>query len=887
MKKYLFKKFILFILPLTLSLSSCGGTKSKPSEDNKLANQSSNIDISYNDFEEMDFEGKELKEVQIDNPNLYNNTFRDVEPDFLFELKGISRIITETSFNGSYGELVTVKDSAANTLAFSGNLNNSNNRISIQSAQPYEKGKVYTATLNDDTLQFHVGSTLHESIREIYFSVKEEDKNTLSLKEGIRTLSLDNVLSNSKDPLEPHKSLLYKGSIDVAKNEVIKFASDDESRVNDTLYIKVSSSIQENSNTRIYYDSPNVDEVLNDLDVHVDDKPLECNKDNFHLADEKQVYNSLLYSEPVLDYVAYTALAYNFADDNNAVVDFFKTCNIVINFKFIDGGISLQGILLFKHKFESGWLLTLNITLEWQETYRISADAEVETVLGVPVGVDMSMSSSKTDKFSIKGSIIFSHSTFNPGPDWEEPKDLDLSKAKDAVQQLKDNWAGGGMFDSKRERTESGVTLFNIGWVEFYFGYVTVSVEFYLYLTSAVSITLGFGYTYENTTTMVNFSTSEGNKGGSASPSNVSSHVIDVELVGKYYLEFGLKVRFSVFVTGLRWIIALQVDLDAGLYLNITGFGGFIANLVTGDINLDVGFLTEIGFVLRVTLSVVLFGTGYGNWEIWSLQKPLISFGNVNRIEDRVDETVNLTKPVTKIDNTNLMKFTVFDGSAMLSTVKTFKFKEELTIADSIFWDEPISRKFVTNIVSKNPEYIKIQDDSFVVTEGAPKLFDATIELTVDDLFAAFETTYTVNIHYQQEGTKVVTFDGANAMAYEKGEVIDFPVVEKDGQIFKGWQLNGQDIDLSKPYIMGEEDLNFTSRFIPDVTFLVSFYDGHNNLIYSVYVQNEEAALEPETSIRDANMEGYKFIGWDTDISCIKQDTIVHGIYVKVEEVNQ
>lgn len=883
--KQLFKKVLLLVLPLTMALSSCSGAEGKS---NKQQNNAlSKIDIGYNDFEEMDFDGQELKEVKIDNPNLYNNTFRDVDPNFSFELKGISRIITETSFNGSYTGLVTVTDNSANVVTFSGNLNNSNNRIKIQAASPYEAGKVYTATLHDDTLQFHVGSTIHESIREIYFSVKEEDKNVLSMKEGIRTLPLDNVISNSKDPLEPHKSLLYKGSVSVAQDEVIKLASDDEKRIDDTLYIKVSSFKEESGNTRIYYDSPEVDEILNDLDVHVDDKPLECNKDNFHLSNKEQIYNDLLYSDIVLDYVAYTALTYDFADNNNAVVDFLKSCNIVINFKFIDGGISLQGILLFKHQFESGWVLSLNITLEWQETYRFSADAEIETVLGIPVGVDMSMASSKTDKFSIKGSIIFSHSTFNPGPDWTEPEKLDLSKAKEAVQQLKDKWVDGKMFDSKRERTESGVTLFNIGWVDFYFGYVTVSVEFYLYLTSAVSISLGFGYTYENTTTLVNFSTSSGNKGGSASPSDVHSNVIDVDLVGKYYLEFGLKVRFSVYITGLRWIVALQVDLDAGLYLNLTGFGGFVANITTGDINLDIGFLTEIGFVLKVTISVILFGRGYGNWEIWSLKKPLISFGNVNRIEDRVEETVNLSKPVTKIDDTNMMKFTVFDGAAMLSTVKTFSFKEELTIADSVFWDLPISRKFVINAVSKNPEYITIQDDSFVVTEGAPTLFDAIIELTVDDLFAAFETTYSVKVHYQQEGTKVVTFDGSNAMAYEKGEVIDFPVVKKDGQIFKGWQLNGQDIDLSKPYIMGEEDLNFTSRFIPDVQFLVTFYDGHNNLISSGYVTNEEAAIEPEEAIRDANMEGYQFVGWDTDISCITKDTVVHGIYVKVEEVNQ
>ena len=884
MKKGLFKKALLFILPLTMALTSCGNASKKPS--NNPNDGLPNITVKRDNFQEMDFDGQELKEVNIDNPDLYNNTFRDVDPDFKFELKGISKLITESSYSNAE-DLVMIVDHTSSNVAFNGLLDGGTNRISINASEPYEAGRVYTATLLDDTLQFHVKNTIHESIREIYFSVKEEDKNVMSLKDDIRTLPLENVLSNSTDPLEPHKSLLYKGSISATQDEVIKFASDDEKRIDDTLYIKVTSSKDENGNTRIYYESPNVDEVINELDCHVDDKPLVCDEHNFHLADENKMYHDLLNSEAVMDYVAYTAYAYNFSDNDSAVVDFIKSCNISITFKFVDGGIALQAVLLFKHKFESGWLLALNITLEWQETYNISADAEVETVLGVPVDVDMSISSTKTDKFSIKGSLIFSHSTFNPGPDWEEPKDLDLNKAKEAVQQLKDKWTDGKMFDSKREKTESGVTLFNLGWVDFYFGYVSVSFEFYLYLTSSISISLGFGYTYESTTTLVNFSTSSGNKGGSASPSGVSTNVIDVDLVGKYYLEFGLKVRFLVYITGLKWILSLQLDLDAGLYLNATGFGGFVANLVTGDLNLDIGFLVEIGFILRVTLSVILFGTGYGNWEIWSLKKPLISFGNTNRIEDRVDETVNLTKPVTKIDNTNMMKFTVFDGAAMLATVKTLSFKEELTIADSVFWDLPISRKLVVSAVSKNPEYITIQDDSFVVADDAPKLFDAVIELTVDDLFAAFETTYEVNVHYQKEGTKVATFDGSDAMAYDKGEAIEFPVVKKDGQIFKAWQLDGKDIDLSKPYKMGEEDLNFTSRFIPDTQFLVEFYDGHNNLITSSYVTNEEAAIPPEPSIRDANMEGYVFVGWDTDISCIKQNTKVHGIYVKVTEVDQ
>ena len=882
MRKNLFKRILLFFIPLTMVLASCNSEANAPHPN---ANEGlPKISVAQKDFKEIDWDGQELKPVDMDNPDLYNNTFRDVEPNFSFELKGISKVLNDSMLS-SINDKVTVADSSSNVVSFGGNLNNSTNRVLIQASSPYEAGKVYTATLHDESLQFVVGNTLHESIRQIIFSVKEEDKNVMSLKEGLRTLPVDNVLSNSTDPLEPHKSLLYKGSVEVSQDEVIKFASDDETRIDDTFYIKVSSFANEDGNTRIYYESPKIDEIMTELDCHVDDKPLVCDKNNFHLSSEEQMYEDLLNSDAVMDYVAYAAYAYNFSNDESAIVDFIKSCTINITFKFIDGGISVQAVLLFKHQFESGWVLALNITLEWQETYRISADAEIEYTLGIPTDVNMSMSSSKTDKFSIKGSIIFSHSTFNPGPDWQEPKDLDLNKAKEAVEQLKNNWSDKGMFDSKRDKTESGVTLFNLGWVDFYFGYVTVSIEFYLYLTSSISISLGFGYTYESTTTLVNFSTGDGNKGGSASPSGVSTNCLDVELVGKYYLEFGLKVRFLVYITGLKWIINLQLDLDAGLYLNITGFGGFVANLVTGDVSLDVGFVVEIGFILRVTLSVVVFGTGYGNWEIWSLKKPLITFGNTNRIEDRVDETVNLKKERTKIDDTNMMKFTVFDGASMLSTVKTLSYKEELTIADSVFWDTPISRKLVVEAKSKNPDYIKIEDDELVIQEDAPKLFDAVIELTVCDVFAAKKHTYDVNVHYQKEGTKIATFDGAGAVAFDKGEEIEFPIATKEGQIFKAWQLNGKDIDLSKPYLMGEEDLNFTSRFISDVTFLVEFYDGHGNLVSSQYVTNEEAATPPEASVRDANMEGYVFVGWDTDISCITQDIKVHGIYVKVSEV--
>ncbi len=881
MKKCLSKACLIF-LPLMMVISSCSGAH-KTDKQKMNQNDLPDISIKEENFDDLDFGDEPVEQLKLDNPDAYRSTYKDVSPNFKFYLK-CNGIRLHSTFSDDRS-ILNIEDLSDKPISYTATLDNGTNLFTVEPSTPYIEGHCYKVSLYETCYSFKVEKTLDASVRTLYFNVKEENKSVMELVEGIQSYPLENVIQNT-DPLEPHPYLIYKGDLAVSENDIVKFESSDESKKNDTVFVKVVSTRKDNNNTRVNYVSPEAKDIFKDLDLHVDDEKIPLN--NFHINSKDEIYEQLLNSELVKDYIAYTAYEYNFGDNNSAVWDFIKSCVISVSFKFIDVGISLQFNLLFTHKFESGWVLSLNITVQWEETYTVSADASVRKFLGVPYWVDMSIAADKTDKVSVKAAIAMTHSTFNPGPELEDPKNVDIKNAKENVANLKDKWMESGMFDSYHDKTESGLTLFNIGYVDFYLGYVTFSIELYVTLASAISITAGAGWTYESTTTIISYSTNDGNKtDGGASPHGVTSHVISGEFIGKYNIEMGIKVRFGFSITGLKWLAQLTLDLDGRFYLTITGFGSLTWDLVTKDLVIDVGFQIEIGFKIEITLAVVILGHGYGNWSIFSKKFPFIIFGNPNRVQEHVvDEVVNLRKMNTKIDDTNTMWFNVLDGLSMSTAPKRFKYNEKLTVLDSCFISEPVGIKLVDSFVSNNPSLIAIEGDEYVVKTNQ-NMFDATATLTVSDIFGSREHSYTINIHYQKENTKIVDFDGKDAAAYEKGDVVDMPMgEEREGYIFKGWKLNGKRVDLSKPYLMGEEDLHFESDYISYVHYLVEFYDGYNNLVQSSWVLNEDRAVAPSADIRDQNMNGYRFVSWDVDFSCVKNNMKIYGIYTRITEVD-
>ena len=895
MQKNLLRKICLVFLPLAMVISSCSGANTKTA----LKQDLPDISIKEENYEDLDFSGDEdYHEVEIDNPDAFKSTYRDVSPNFTFYLKYSGVRMMESFANNE--DILEINELGAKNIGYTATLDNGTNKFTVEPTTPYEPGQTYKVTLKTEIYNFMVERTLDSSVRTIYFNVKEEDKEVVELKDDVMTYPLENVIENT-EPLEPHPNLLYKGNISLKEGDVVKFenSNQDDQYKNDTVYAKVVSTKKEGSNTRISYTAPEAKDIFEDLDVHVDDKNLDITRNNFHLNSKEELYKKLVNSDFVQDYVAQTAYLYNFADNNSDVVDFIKSCSISISFKFIDAGIALQVTFLFKHEFKegsklNGWLLTLNITGQWEHTYTVSADAQVRKFLGIPYWVDMSVAGDMTNKYSVTAAIALTHSLINPGPDLVDPKDVDVKNVKQNVQALKSKWKEAGLFSSYKDKTESGLTLINIGYVDFYLGYVTFSIELYLTVSASIMVSLGVGWTHETTTTVVSYSTSDGNKtDGGSSPNRITSHILTGEFIGKFTFEVGAKVRLGFSITGLKWLAQIAIDIDGRFYIEVSGFGSLPLDIKGGDYNLDVGFKIEVGFKLSVTLAVVILGKGYGNWNIFSKKFPFFTIGNTTRIEEHLEGDqyiVHLKNKQTKIDDTPTMWFNVLDGLSFSTAPQKLKYAEELVILDSCFIPDAVSAKLVDSFVS-NSEYLDIVDGNYIIKDNAPNYFEATATLTVSNIFGGAERGYTINIVYQKEGTKMVDFDGQNAKAYAPGDIVDIPVgAYREGYIFKGWTVTDGDkevpIDLSQPYKMGQEDIHFHSRYIPDIKFLVEFYDGFNKLVGSEWVTNEEAAHGPEASVRDSKMQGYRFIGWDVDFSCVTKDMKVHGIYARIGEVD-
>ena len=112
----------------------------------------------------------------------------------------------------------------------------------------------------------------------------------------------------------------------------------------------------------------------------------------------------------------------------------------------------------------------------------------------------------------------------------------------------------------------------------------------------------------------------------------------------------------------------------------------------------------------------------------------------------------------------------------------------------------------------------------------------------------------------------------------------DFLEPTKEGYYFDGWYT-----DIDYTYELEKSDLvlptdenDIIVMAYADWTieqFLVKFMrDGY--LMTSQLVKYGSAAKEPNPPLKP----GYRFVGWDKDFSCIKEETIVNAIYIENNE---
>ena len=126
---------------------------------------------------------------------------------------------------------------------------------------------------------------------------------------------------------------------------------------------------------------------------------------------------------------------------------------------------------------------------------------------------------------------------------------------------------------------------------------------------------------------------------------------------------------------------------------------------------------------------------------------------------------------------------------------------------------------------------------------------------------------------------------------YDKKELVEeikvieeYEIIEPErvGYIFDGWYVDESfdvELDLSVLTMPTGKDDTIVMAYADwrVAQFMVKFMrDGY--LMTTQLVKYGESAREPSVPIK----AGYRFVGWDKDISAVSTNLVVHGIYVKV-----
>ncbi len=123
-----------------------------------------------------------------------------------------------------------------------------------------------------------------------------------------------------------------------------------------------------------------------------------------------------------------------------------------------------------------------------------------------------------------------------------------------------------------------------------------------------------------------------------------------------------------------------------------------------------------------------------------------------------------------------------------------------------------------------------------------------------------YEDMYTVRF-YDFDGTRL------NEQQVRHGQAAVAPAdpAEREGYTYAGWSEDFSNVTM---------DMNICAVFNP-IMFTVTFQDKDGSPLSTQQVQWGTAAVAPEAP----EVEGYEFVGWDTDFSCVKTDLFVKAVY--------
>lgn len=869
-------KLALLLTSLTLLFSSCSNNKNNNSSSNhpniNLNDALPDVSVKNEKYDPITYDEK-TEEIDTSNGDKDVDSIMDVSKNYAVRVVSKGAYLTSNDVEDN----IKINDQYGQNISYDIALSSSNNQEAflITSKEGYIEGECYTITLKDNSPLFFENK--NQNIRRLSFTIKKQDTNNYKIKDNIKKYDYSLVLE-VHDNLDINYLILNSKINDALnKDDILLF--EDKNNSDNNIYVKFISQEEKDNKYKLNYTDPKPEDIFDTLELHKDEEKINMEKD-FKKSDDEEIKKSILNSDFIKEYAAAIAYSYSFGD---GWVDFWKSAKVGISFNTDNLQLNLKVTVTFSHSFEDKTKLMAILSFEYNRKVVVSADMKLKTFVGVPYGASINLASAIDDVVSIKLQMVITKPTWDKKVYEKKVEELDWDDAKSNVAYLDKE------LEDKAEpmgKHVSGSTLLvSLGYIQMnFFEVLSLDLEVFLCFDISGSMAMALGYTWSQHQVCIQYSNSSNDdSSASTSPEISKSSTVEGSLYGKVNLDVYIKLRISLYLTGLKKVARLSADIDFGLYLTILGSGSITYDLINKNFSINAGLSFDFGLFFRVSITISLFDYHAFDYTICNLKTPLVKLGSSDRIINAVeDKKLELNKNEINIDDTSLLTFNVFDATTFKTTVKKYSYNAKRTYSSGLLVPELTQPIFST--ISAGDNKLTIENGKIKVNSTENE-FTSSIIVKVKALSSMSDYEVRIPVHYLKEGAHFVTFDGENKTAYMKGDKIKLLTPkDKEGYRFKGYSIDGKNIiDTNNPLYMEDKDIDIKAIYVENKIFNIKYYDGFNNLVGEEEVLNETSAKGIDEKERDKNMKGYIFVCYDVDLSCVTKDMEAHAIYMKVE----
>lgn len=797
----------------------------------------------------------------------------------------------------------------------------------------FEENHGYHIQLKNEQVKF---SNKEKSIRQItYYSLDVNDLNKehtiVRNNENIKSFDINNVEYFDVDAYGAY--FIYKEAFDINPNVIdetgLKFRISDltvEKDNEDTVYGKLISN-QKNPNGGGYiirYEPCKGNDLYENLSIN-DSIVIDPSNADIKLADEidgnfGQTLGRTFATHPdTITTIRGIAQSYDALDENlkASILDWASMIQISFTFKWDDATSTFNWGATATLTINPEDRITVTLRLSYKQTIRfaVTASLSLEYWLFVPTGINYKLEVKEDDTKEVEFGVQIST---NLSP-YDEEK-IKESIENDILDAFKNNVDVKSKFKGDGGTATADGRSYPLIRVDcYYFWPADIRFEIDFYWKCQLTLEMTVKYTSHTQRVDVSLSNSKGCDPHSESKA-VNGKTVNFNFMGTFHAEVGLKVSLGIGIAGFYKFFHAEIYIAAYGAVDAQGF--LIVGITWSD-SLPVNITGNCGGKFEISLGVkwgvdiyLLFGGFKFEWPIAKL--VLLGFSNESAINSFIsnEATLEITNEDYSeqghwidLDDYHFLSVTCFDSKNFSGSTMDMKHDDNYKTSYGAFLDDTTEYYFRYELTDGS-DYVEFKDYKLrILAIDAIEEFEAEIKITVNPKLACGDTddiTKVIKVHFtnnlkQQVNVKDYYGEVSSVGTYVVGIACKLPVPQPPRyKKFVGWKnLRTYEIleyDPDDPnsgvYIpnihdveTGTTSVTFEYLFEDDYTWLVTWVDGLGNIVKTENVKFDQAATPPEESVRDQYMVSpipgfeYVFVGYDTDYSCITQNTVIHAQY--------